>query len=184
MNDIQNTDPKLHDISDKIRWQALLRGQIINATTVKFSRGIQLADQKAQALIFLNSILIPVALNWVDKPEFHYPALICIATALCSILAAIICIYPKRKKGRRDTGTFNYLHFNDIGHIEREEFLEEFLPIFNDPSQLAEIAVNDLHDTARNAMIPKFFWLKIAYAIFFFGNLCAVLWSVSGMIAI
>ena len=160
------------------RWKGLLRGQIISATTVKFSRGIQLADQKAQALIFLNSILIPVALNWIDKPEFHIPALICIATALCSILSAIICIYPKRKKGRSEKGTFNFLHFNDIGHMKRDDFLEEFLPIFNDPAELAKTAVSDLHDTAQHSMLPKFFWLKIAYASFFIGNLCAVTLSI------
>jgi len=172
----------ISELTDTVRWQGLLRGQIINATTVKFSRGIQLADQKAQALIFLNSILIPVALNWIDKPQFHYPAIICILTALCSILAAIICIYPKRKEGRREKGTFNYLHFNDIGHIKRDEFLDEFMPIFNDPGKLAQTAVTDLHDTAKNSMLPKFFWLKVSYATFFFGNLLSVLWSLYSVI--
>lgn len=157
------------------RWEALLRGQIVGATTLKFSRGIQLADQKAQALIFLNTILIPLALNWIDEPQFHTSALICIVAASCSILAAIICIYPKRKAGRTDKGTLNYLHFNDIGHMSREEYLDAFLPIFNDPKLLAETAVKDLHDTARNSMLPKFFWLKVAYTIFFFGNLIAII---------
>ncbi|MGH1397626.1 MAG: Pycsar system effector family protein [Alphaproteobacteria bacterium] len=170
------------ELSDKQRWQALLRGQIISATTVKFSRGVQLADQKAQALILLNSILVPLALNWIEKPEFHYPAIISIITAMCSILAAIICIYPKRKKGRREKNTFNYLHFNDIGHMKRDEFMSEFMPIFNDAGKLAETAIKDLHDTAKNAMIPKFFWLKLAYATFFIGNLIAVIWSVSTII--
>lgn len=165
--------------ADQERWEGLLRGQVINATTAKFASAIHLADQKAQVLIFLNSILIPVALNWIDKPLFHTAALISIVTALCSILAAIICIYPKRKAGRKADGTLNLLHFNDIGHMPRKEFLEDFLPIFNNPGKLAEIAVNDLYDTAQNAMIPKFFWLKVAYAIFFLGNLAAVIWSVS-----
>jgi len=162
-------------MEQKTRWEALLRGQIISATTLKFVNVIRLADQKAQALIFLNSILIPVALNWLDKPEFHMASIICIATGMCSILAAIMCIYPKRKAGRKDKDTFNFLHFNDIGHMKRDEFLDEFLPIFNDPSKLAEIAVKDIHDVARNSMIPKFFWLKIAYAVFFIGNFFAII---------
>lgn len=159
----------------EIRWKALLRGQVINATTAKFTHVIRLADQKAQALIFLNSILIPVALNWINKPTFETAAIICIATGISSILAAIICIYPKRKAGRKDKDTFNFLHFNDIGHMERDQYIEEFLPIFNEPSKLAEVAVKDLHDVAQNSIIPKFFWLKLSYAIFFFGNLIAIL---------
>ncbi len=159
------------------RWQALLRGQIINATTTKFMNGIQLADQKAQALILMNSILIPVALNWIEKPQFHIGAIICIITCLISIFAAIICIYPKRKPARKSRERMNLLHFNDIGHMSREEYLDIMRPIFNDPSQLAQLALKDLHDVSKNAMIPKFFWLKVAYTIFFLGNLCAVTWS-------
>jgi len=161
-------------MDQKQRWEGLLRGQIIGATTAKFASVIRLADQKAQALIFLNSILIPVAINWIDKPEFHTAAIISIITALSSILAAIICIYPKRKPGRKDRDTFNFLHFNDIGHMNRQEFLDDFMPIFNEPAKLAETAVKDLHDVAKNAIIPKFFWLKIAYTIFFLGNVSAI----------
>ena len=165
-------------MEQKERWQALLRGQIIGATTAKFASVIRLADQKAQALIFLNSILVPVAINWISKPEFHTAAIITIVTALSSIFAAIICIYPKRKAGRKDRDTFNFLHFNDIGHMDRDDFLDEFMPLFNDPSKLAEVAIKDMHDVAKNAIIPKFFWLKLAYAIFFFGNLAAVLYII------
>jgi len=162
-------------MDEDIRWKALFRGQVINATTAKFANVIRLIDQKAQALIFLNSILTPVALNWINKPEFYIAAIICIVTGVFSILSAIICIYPKRKAGRKDKDTFNFLHFNDIGHMEREEFMNEFMPLFNDPSKLAETAVKDIHDVARNSIMPKFFWLKTAYAIFFFGNLSAIL---------
>ena len=162
------------DSADKERWAALYRGQIIGTTIRKFYSYVGLADQKAQGLIFMNSILIPVALNWVDKPGYHMGALICIITAILSIMTAMICIYPKRRAGRKPDGTINLLHFGDIAKLKEEEFLDEFLPIFNDLTLLSEASIKDMHDAARRIIRPKFYWLKLSYLVFFFGNLLAI----------
>lgn len=164
------------------RWEALMRGQIISATTQKFFNYISLGDQKAQGLIFLNTILIPVALNWADKDTFHVPALICIGTALVSILSAIICIYPRRRSGRKPDGSINLLHFGDIGLMKEDEFLEEFNPVFNTPSKLSDAAIRDIHDVARRIIKPKFFWLKLSYVLFFVGNTVAVAFAILALL--
>lgn len=169
-----DTIQPLPEPNDKRQWEALLRGQIVTTTTAKFFNYVALADQKAQGLIFMNSILIPVALNWIDKPQYHWSAVICIFTAVLSILAALICIYPKRRGGRKPDGTFNLLHFGDVGRMREDEFMEEFMPRFNDSSKLAETAIKDLHDVARRIIRPKFFWLKLSYIMFFCGNLLAI----------
>ena len=165
------------DSPDKKRWEALLRGQVLGTTTTKFFNYVALADQKAQGLIFMNSILIPVALNWIQDDRFQLSATISVMTAIFSIMMALICIYPKRRAGRKPDGTMNYLHFGDIAQMSEPEFLEEFLPVVNDPSRLAEAAVKDMHDVARRIIRPKFYWLKFSYMIFFFGNLAAILWT-------
>lgn len=170
----KSKNSKIPESPDKYRWEALFRGQILSTTTTKFFNYVALADQKAQGLIFMNSILIPVALNWIDKPQYHLSALICIFTAVLSIMAALICIYPKRRGGRKPDGTFNLLHFGDIGRMKEEEFMAEFQPKFNDPAKLAEIAAKDIHDVARRIIRPKFYWLKFSYIVFFFGNLGAI----------
>lgn len=164
----------LPESADKERWAALFRGQIIGTTIRKFSGYVALADQKAQGLIFMNSILIPVAMNWIEDPGYRVGALICIVTAVLSIMAALICIYPKRRAGRKPDGTINLLHFGDIAKLKEHEFLDEFLPVFNDPLLLSEAAAKDMHDVARRIIRPKFYWLKLSYIIFFFGNLAAI----------
>lgn len=164
----------LPESADKERWSALFRGQIVATTIRKFSGYVALADQKAQGLIFMNSILIPVAMNWIENPGYRVGALICIITAILSIMAAMICIYPKRRAGRKPDGTINLLHFGDIAKLKEEEFLDEFLPIYNDLTLLSEAAAKDMHDAARRIIRPKFYWLKLSYLIFFFGNLAAI----------
>jgi hypothetical protein len=171
---VKDDTDKLPDPKDKHHWAGLLRGQVIAAVMDKFSAYIQLADQKAQAMIILNSILVPVALGWLNEPTFKYGAIIGILTAMISILASILCIYPKRRTGHKPDGTRNLLHFGDAGRMSETDYLEAFNPIFNDLNKLAEETVKDLHDVAQNIIIPKFFWLKVAYGSFFVGNVIAI----------
>lgn len=164
----------LPEPKDKYHWEAMLRGQVYSATSAKFVNYINIADQKAQAMIILNSILIPVTLSWVDKENFGLAATISIIAAFTSILSSIMCIYPKRRNGKKPDGTYNLLHFGDIGRMREQKYLDLINPIFNDLNELSEEALKDLHDIARRVIIPKFFWLKIAYGAFFIGNLIAV----------
>jgi hypothetical protein len=165
----------MSEITDKIRWPALMRGQVLSAAVNKYARLIQLVDKKAQVMIFLNSILIPVCFNGLDNPIFQYACMVSIATACISILASIICIYPKRRRRKIGDENINYLHFNDIGHLEREEYMNAFVPILSDPERLTKAAVHDLYDTAKNSILPKYYWIKIAYGTFFVGNLLAII---------
>lgn len=164
---------------DKLHWDALLRGQVLTATTAKLVNYIALADQKAQAMIIINSILIPVILPWMSKPLYALPATIAIITSFLTILSAILCIYPKRRRGAKPDGSFNLLHFSDIGRMKEAEYLALFNPVYNDRELLAEEAVKDIHDVSRRIIIPKFFWIKIGYSCFFIGNLVAV--AVTGL---
>ncbi len=162
-------------------WSSLMRGQIIGAHIQKQMDWIMLADQKAQAMIILNSILVPIALNRVTDDALALPATIAILTAFSSIFASILCIYPKRRQGKKPRGDRNLLHFGDIGRLPEARYLEMFAPIYNDSKQFTEAAIKDMHDIARHVILPKFFWLKLSYGVFFVGNAIAVGW---GMVAL
>lgn len=172
---------ELPEATDREHWAALMRGQVMAAIIRKNMDWVILADQKAQAMIILNTILVPVAMNWLHDPAFAGPAAIAIFTAFSSILASIVCIYPKRQKGRKPRGERNLLHFGDIGRLPEARYLDLFNPVFNDMERFAEATIRDLHDVSRHVILPKFFWLKIAYGIFFIGNLAAVVWGMAAL---
>lgn len=157
------------------KWESLLRGQVMSATTIKLTQLLRMVDQKAQTMILLNSVLIPFCIKTYEAKMFEYAAAISIVTALLSIFSAIVCIYPKRKYRKNGDRDINLLHFNDIGHMEEEEYIRLFMPEFNDPARLANLVVRDIYDTSRYSVIPKFVWLKVSYGIFFFGNLLAII---------
>ena len=161
-------------LSDSEKWPALLRGQIVTATINKNMIVVRLMDQKAQIMILLNSILIPMCINALAGPHW-IPASICIVTAVLSIFFAIICIYPKRKHHTKDDRNLNLLHFNDISRMEEDEFKSLMLPVLTDLNKLMEIAVHDIYDMSRYSLKPKIEWLKAAYKTFCFGNLIAII---------
>ncbi|MCB1592025.1 MAG: hypothetical protein KDI90_06190 [Alphaproteobacteria bacterium] len=169
------------EIQNEKKWEALMRGQVMAATINKYALILRMIDQKAQVMIFLNSILIPMCIRAIEADTYPEASKISIIAAVLSILAAMTCIYPKRKYRKSGDRRLNLLHFNDIGHLGEEDYLQRFQCMFNDTSKLASTAAYDLYDTARHSIIPKFFWLKISYATFAFGNLIALLVAFSGM---
>lgn len=168
-------------LTDSQKWESLLRGQVMSATTLKLNNLIRMVDQKAQTMILLNTVLIPFCMQAYEAGYFARASAVCIITAILSIFSAIVCIYPKRKYRKNKDRDLNLLHFNDIGHLEKQEYLDLFLPEFNDPSRLAKMVVSDIYDTSRNSIMPKFVWLKVSYGIFFFGNLIAIACAFASM---
>lgn len=155
-------------------WYRLFRASVLTNTVTKFFSYVRLADQKCQAMIVLNTIIIPVALSWIERPEYKLGATISIVTALISIMTGIICIYPKRRTGKKPDGTRNLLHFSDVGYMTEAEYLAEMQPMLTDTRKLSVIVLKDIHDVSRRILRPKFFWLKLSYLSFFIGNLIAL----------
>lgn len=159
---------------DDLNWEGLVRASILSATVQKLFNYINLADQKAMGLIILNSVIIPLAINGTENPLYKMPATLTILTGAFSVSLALFCIFPKRRMGRKPNGTMNLFHFGDISLFTEKDFLKEFNPIFNDRQRLSQEVIKDIHDTSKNILRPKFKWLKMAYVIFFIGNLLAL----------
>lgn len=157
------------------RWKGLMRTSILTTSTIKLYNYTQLADQKAMGLIVLNSIIIPIAMNRLDDPDFTVASTVAIVTGMVSIFMAIMCIFPKRSRMPKADGSRNLLHYSDIGKMSEQEYLDTMLPIYNDKSALAVEVLKDMHDVSRRVLIPKFRLLKFSYSVFFLGNLAAVL---------
>jgi len=163
------------------KWEGLARGNVTAATINKFMVVMRMLDQKAQVMILLNSLLVPLCMNGLENPAYANAAIISIITSILSILAAMICIYPKRRYRKTGDRELNLLHFNDIGHMDKQDYLDQVMPKFNDTRQLTELAIHDLYDMSRYSIIPKFTWLKISYAAFAVGNILAIIVATSSL---
>ena len=126
------------------KWEAMLRGQVIGATVNKFAIILRMIDQKAQVMIFLNSILIPVCIRAIEEGAFVEASKISITAAVRSILSAMICIYPKRKYRKSGDRRLNLLHFNDKGHPAEEAYLERISQDLNNHAKNTANTTNNI----------------------------------------
>ena len=165
---------KKEDSPNQSRWQALFRGSLLSTTMNKHVSYVGLADRRAQGIITINSILIPLALSGSQNPIFMNGALVAIATALLSISTAIFSLYPKRY-GHKNHAHRDLLHFSQIQRFSEERYLELMKEALEDTGLLAEMITQDLYHISQRILHPKFFWLKISYFSFFIGNLIALL---------
>lgn len=156
------------------RWQSLFRGSLLSTTMNKHVSYVGLADRRAQAIITINSILIPIALSGSQNDMFMRGSIVAIMTAIISISAAIFSLYPKRY-GLKKHAHHDLLHFSQIQTLSEKKYLELMKEALEDTGLLAEMMTRDLYHISQRILHPKFFWLKISYFVFFIGNLFALL---------
>ena len=58
------------EIQNEKKWEALMRGQVMAATINKYALILRMIDQKAQVMIFLNSILIPMCIRAIEADTY------------------------------------------------------------------------------------------------------------------
>lgn len=164
---------KIDEINSK-KWEALFRGAVLSSTTSKFVQYISIADQRAQALIAINAVLIPIYLNALTHSQYFYGAILGIITAVLTIFIASYSLFPRRSLRKRRAACTDRLHFTCMGNKTSDEFLREMQPYFNDTKALATIALEDVHFMASHILDPKYHWLKVSFLTFVIGNFFVV----------
>jgi hypothetical protein len=162
------------DYPNQLKWKALFRGSLLSTTINKHVSYVGLADRRAQGIITLNALLVPVALNGSQNPLFVYGAIATIISAFLCITAAFISLYPKKYSGKKEKHA-GLLHFSQIQKFSEKRYLDLMNEALQDTSVLAKMASRDLYHISKRILHPKFRWLKISYLIFLSGNFIALI---------
>ena len=165
--------PQKEEYVNQSRWQSLFRGSLLSTTINKHVSYVGLADRRAQAILTINSVLIPLAISGGQNPLFRTGAIIAVLTAILSITAALYSIYPKAYS-RMSSKNPLLLHFSQIQKLSEFQYLEYMKKALEDTGRLAEMATQDIYYLSTHVLAPKFFWLKISYTIFFIGYLLSI----------
>ncbi len=165
---------KKEQYPNQLKWAALFRGSLLSTTISKHVNYVGLADRRAQGIITLNALLVPISLNGSQNPLFMYGAIVAIITALLSISAAFVSLYPKKYNDNKHQHP-DLLHFSQIQRLSEKQYLDHMNEALQDTSVLAEMASRDLYHISKRILHPKFQWLKISYSIFLCGNFIAIL---------
>ncbi len=147
------------------KFQSVARASILASIENKHTQYVSMADRRAQGLLAIAAVLAPVAISRINSPEFFLPVVVFLAGAAATIIAATLCLFPKRFRRIKPDDRFP-LHFSYISRQNRDEYMEHMSEIIDDTTLLAKEVAKDLYHLSNDVLIPKFRWLRIAYASF------------------
>lgn len=144
----------------------------------------RMADGKANILISVNSIIISIILsvlvNRLDSnPHLIIPTILFLCTSVATVVTAILATRPKLTQGTftresiRDRKT-NLLFFGNFHKSTLDDYTWAMNELMQDKDYLYETLIKDIYFLGV-VLGRKYYLLRLAYNIFMFGLIIAVL---------
>ncbi len=195
---------KVADISEK--YVAQLQGQLVKLKNkldqereVKPTRGIEtmfritsknhltlsgMADNKANIMISVNSIILSIILTvlfrkFAEAPQLVIPAISLTVTSLATIIFSILATRPNISKGKfteediknRET---NLLFFGNFHGMGLDNYLWGMKEMMKDGNYLYDSLIKDIYFLGV-VLGKKYKLLRISYTIFMFGLIISII---------
>lgn len=143
-----------------------------------------LADNKANIMISVNSIIISIVVTVLIRkleefPNYTVPAILLISTCLAAMVFAILATRPKVTKGevtKEDIAKKqgNLLYFGNFHQMSLEDYAEGVRAMMDDSEYLYGTMTRDIYNLGKVLAI-KYKLLRKSYNIFMFGFIISVL---------
>jgi len=143
-----------------------------------------MADQKANIMITVASIVFSITIANLDNEVMKWPLLTFAVGSFFSLLFAIFAIipntdYPKKKGSQeidRDSSLFNPLFFGHFAHLSIEEYKEDYAETLMTDDKVYDAMAGDIFGQGNVLALGKYKFLKWSYMCF--------LWGMSGAIIV
>ena len=142
-----------------------------------------MADQKANIMITVASIVFSITIANLDNEVMKWPLLTFVVGSFFSLLFAIFAIipstdYPKDKDGEidRKSPLFNPLFFGHFAHLPIEEYKEDYANTLMTDDKVYDAMAGDIYGQGKVLALNKYKFLKWSYTSF--------LWGMSGAIIV
>ena len=143
-----------------------------------------MADQKANIMITVASIVFSITIANLDNEAMKWPLLTFVVGSFFSILFAIFAIipstnYPTKKGSKeidRDSPLFNPLFFGHFAHLPIDEYKEDYAKTLMTDDKVYDAMAGDIYGQGKVLALGKYKFLKWSYTSF--------LWGMSGAIIV
>lgn len=142
-----------------------------------------MADQKANIMITVASIVFSVTVANLDNEVMKYPLLTFAIGSFFALLFAIFAIipntdYPKVKGSGdidRKSPLFNPLFFGHFAHLDIDEYKDDYATILHTDDSIYDSMAGDIYGQGKVLALTKYKYLKWSYTCFLWGMSCAIL---------
>ena len=136
-----------------------------------------MADQKANIMITVASIVFSVTVANLNNEVMKWPLLFFAFGCTISLLAAIFAIIPQTGYPKipgtdeidRESPAFNPLFFGHFAHIPIEEYKEDYAETLMTDDRIYDALAGDIYGIGTTLMNNKYKWLRRSYMAFLVG---------------
>ena len=136
----------------------------------------QMADIKANMIMTVASLLVPLSIRYLQIPQYYWAALtmisFCVLTVLLSAYAALPKVGNKKLPDNKTVAqnpSFNLLFFGSFSNLEYPEFKEAVEEVMNDHNQTYEVQLREIYVLGRYLDRKKYRFVRLAYISFITG---------------
>jgi len=141
-----------------------------------------MADQKANIMITVASIVFSITIANLDNEVMRWPLLAFAFGSFFSLLFAIFAIipstnYPKMRGSKeidRDSPLFNPLFFGHFAHLSIEEYKEDYAETLMTDDKVYDAMAGDIYGQGKVLALNKYKFLKWSYTSFLWGMSSAI----------
>lgn len=145
----------------------------------------QMADNKANIIITVSSIVLTLAMGRLNDPALHGGMKTLAGFTLIALLLAILAVLPKYRPLRLSDpkklpANFNIMFFAHFAELPREDFFKLWADALRTDAAVYENMVNDLYSIGIYLSRHKYRYLRFSYVFFLAGFLIAAaqqVWS-------
>ncbi|UOE51928.1 DUF5706 domain-containing protein [Mucilaginibacter sp. SMC90] len=165
---------------------------LLKVTASTDQRLSDMADNKAQILITVNSIIISAIISLVlrklkDNSFLILPSYLLLTVSLATMILAILSTRPSIPRGKFSTKDIddkkaNLLFFGNFYRMKLDDFAAGMKNVLHDKEYLYDSLIKDIH-TQGVVLGRKYRLLRAAYNVFMFGLIIAIItFIVSSMV--
>jgi hypothetical protein len=165
---------------------------LLKVTASTDQRLSDMADNKAQILITVNSIIISAIISLLlrklkDNSFLVLPSYLLLTVSLATMILAILSTRPSIPRGKFSTKDIedkkvNLLFFGNFYRMKLDDFAAGMKNVLHDKEYLYDSLIKDIH-TQGVVLGRKYRLLRAAYNVFMFGLIIAIItFIVSSMV--
>ncbi|MBI3735019.1 hypothetical protein HY256_00710 [Candidatus Sumerlaeota bacterium] len=136
----------------------------------------KMADVKANMMLTVASLVIPLSVGHVADPNLRWAAITAMSFCVLTIALAAYASMPKLRlpsagSGQTDISNpgFNLLFFGDFIGMDYPQFAEQMERVMNDHSKTYEVQVREIYNIGIYLARRKYRFVRLAYISFICG---------------
>jgi hypothetical protein len=171
----------------EIKQPAAHLDQMIRQTRAHHVSLSTMADRKANMMLTLASLMIPLSIKFLYDERSHLAAAILIGFCVLTILLAAFAAMPKIKTDNKTESkldinamSFNLLFFGSFAQMTYDEYKNAMETMMNDPNAVYETQLREIYTMGQYLAEKKYRFVQYSYLSFIAGVLVSSMVYVIG----